>query len=120
MILAMPDGECEMKKPYAVVFTGELASNVDFGTVKSNLVLSVGMSDEKAEKLLARGEVLLKHFATSSEAENLAELFHQAGAICEVRDTRANSKKQVAALDGESSLVRILKHFTGSKEKKKA
>lgn len=103
-----------MNKPYVVVFTGELALSGDIDTVKSNLVLTMGISDAKADKLFGRGEVVLKHYATTAEAERLADKFYQAGAICDIRDSRLSSKNPGAEVNGESSLVRMLKHFTGS------
>ena len=103
-----------MNKPYVVIFTGEITPFVDLATVQSNLVLSTGMTDAKAAKLFGRGEVVLKHYATTAEAERLADRFYQAGALCDIRDTRLASKNSGAEVGGESSLVRILKHFTGS------
>jgi hypothetical protein len=103
-----------MNKPYVVIFTGEIMPNVDIGTVKSNLVLSTGISDTKAAQLFGRGEVVLKHYATTAEAERLADKFYQAGALCDIRDSRLSSKNPGAEVGGESSLVRMLKHFTGS------
>ena len=103
-----------MNKPYVVIFTGEISPNLDVATVKSNLVLSTALSDAKAAKLFGRGEVVLKHYATIAEAERLADKFYQAGALCEIRDTRLTSKNPGAEVGGESSLVRMLKHFTGS------
>jgi hypothetical protein len=103
-----------MNKPYIVVFTGEITPNVDIDTVKSNLVLSTGISDARATQLFGRGEVMLKHYATTAEAERLADKFYQAGAICDIRDTRLSSKNPGAEVGGESSLVRMLKHFTGN------
>ncbi len=103
-----------MKKPYSAVFTGRLASGADVATVKSNLILSLGISEERAAKLFGRGEVLLKHFASAVEAEQLAELFYQAGAICEVRDSRGSESHGVEN-SGESSLVRVFKHFAGNR-----
>ncbi|MEN8169843.1 MAG: hypothetical protein ABFS08_06435 [Pseudomonadota bacterium] len=103
-----------MNKPYVVVFTGDIILGVDVGTVKSNLVLSTGISDARASKLFGRGEVVLKHYATAAEAERLAEKFYQAGAICDIRDSRLSSKNPGAEVGGESSLVRMLRHFTGN------
>jgi hypothetical protein len=91
-----------MNKPYAVVFTGEIVSSLDIDTVKSNLVLSTGISDAKAADLFGRGEVLLKRFATTADAELLADVFFNAGAICEVRDTRLSSKSAGAEVGGET------------------
>ena len=103
-----------MNKPYVVIFTGEITPFVDLATVQSNLVLSTRMTDAKAARLFGRGEVVLKHFATTAEAERLADKFYQAGALCDIRDTRLASKNSGAEVGGESSLVRILKHFTGN------
>ena len=109
-----------MSKPYVVIFTGEIASNVDILTVKSNLVLSTGISDTKASHLFGRGEVVLKHYATTAEAERLADKFYQAGAICDIRDSRLTSKSPGAEVGSESSLVRILRHVTGSSSRNNA
>lgn len=103
-----------MNKPYVVIFTGEIAPNLDHATVRSNLVLSTGISDAKAARLFGRGEVVLKHYATTAEAERLADKFYQAGALCEIRDTRLSSSNPGAEVGGESSLVRMLRHFTGN------
>ena len=103
-----------MNKPYVVIFSGELILGADINTVKSNLVLSTGISDAKADKLFERGEVVLKHYATTAEAERLADKFYQAGAICDIRDSRLTSKNPGAEVGGESSLVRMLRHVTGS------
>lgn len=104
-----------MNKPYVVIFTGEVVPGADLNTVKSNLVLSTGISEQKAERLFKReGEVVLKHYATTAEAERLADKFYQAGAICDIRDSRYSSKNHGHEVGGESSLVRMLKHFTGN------
>ena len=104
-----------MNKPYIVVFTGEIVAGADLNTVKSNLVLMTGISEAKAEKLFKRdGEVVLKHFATTAEAERVADKFFQAGAICDIRDSRHSSGNSGHEVGGESSLVRMLKHFTGN------
>ena len=104
-----------MNKPYIVVFTGELVLGAEIDTVKSNLVLMTGISEAKVEKLFQReGEVVLKHYATTAEAELLADKFYQAGVICDIRDSRQSSRNTAHEVGGESSLVRMLKHFTGS------
>lgn len=104
-----------MNKPYVVIFTGEILPNTDVLTVKSNLVLSAGLSDTKASRLFGCGEVVLKRYATTAEAEKLADKFFQAGAICEIRDSRLGSKNPGAEVGSESSLVRMLKHFAGGR-----
>lgn len=101
-------------KPYAVIFSGEVIANADPETVKGNLVLDVGIPEQKAEKLFGRGSVMLKRFATLSDAESLADKFYQAGALCHVRDYRQGDDEAENAISGESSLVRMFKHFTGS------
>ncbi len=103
-----------MDRPYAVIFTGELAPGVDVSTAASNVVLTTGISSTKAAKLFGRGPVLLKHFASAADAERLADKFYQAGVICEIRDARLSSSNPGAEVGGESSLVRMLKHFTGN------
>ena len=103
-----------MNKPYVVIFTGEIVLGADINTVKSNLVLMTGISDAKADRLFGRGEVVLKHYATTAEAERLADKFYQAGALCDIRDSRYSSKNAGHEVGGESSLVRMLKHFTGN------
>lgn len=109
-----------MDKPYVVIFSGEIVLGTDINTVKSNLVLSTGISDAKADKLFERGEVVLKHYATTAEAERLADKFYQAGAICDIRDSRLTSKNPGAEVGSESSLVRMLRHVTGSRRRNNA
>ena len=109
-----------MNKPYVVIFSGELILGADINTVKSNLVLSTGISDAKADRLFGRGEVVLKHYATTAEAERLADKFYQAGALCDIRDSRHSSKNPGHEVGGESSLVRMLKHFSGKPSRNSA
>ena len=104
-----------MNKPYVVIFSGEIVLGSDLDTVKSNLVLSTGISNAKADELFDRDEVVLKHYATTAEAERLADKFYLAGAICDIRDSRLKSKNPGTEVGSESSLVRMLRHVTGSR-----
>ena len=103
------------EKPYNVVFTGKYHPTVDLETVKSNLILGLNMPEDKVLRLLSRkGEVLLKRCATVGEAQLLVEKFDTAGAICLIREAGASME---AANNGESSLVRLLKSFSGAGSK---
>lgn len=98
-------------KRYQLIQTGKLKPGLDADTVKSNLILSMGISESKAERLLEKETRLLKRCATSVEAQVLAEKFDQAGLVCVVRDGGGSSNPGVQS-GGESSLVRLLKTFT--------
>lgn len=93
-------------KRYQLVYTGKLKSGSDAETVKSNLVLSLGISAEKACQLVKDEPKMLKHFATAVEAQVMAEKFEQAGVICIVRDGGGG---QSADSGAESSLLSLLK-----------
>lgn len=99
---------------YLVIFTGKFKPGVDTATVKSNLVLSMGLSDAKAEALVKMGRKLLKRCATAVEAQVLAEKFEQAGILCEVRDGGMGEANMAVQTGSESSLVRVLKSFSSS------
>lgn len=96
-------------KRYHVIFTGELAPGMDKKTVLSNLVLGVGISEEKAKNLLERSHLLLKRCGSSSEAKRLADKFRQAGALCVIHD---QGEGYSANGDSQSALVSIFKKFT--------
>ncbi len=103
------------EKRYLVFYTGCTKPGMDIGTVKSNLVLSLGISDIKANILLDGGRRLLKRCATSVDAQILAEKFDQNGLLCEVSDGINGISNEGIEAGGESSLVRVLKNFsTGS------
>lgn len=99
---------------YHVIFTGELAPGMDKKTVMSNLVLSVGLSEEKANNLLGRSRLLLKRCATSSDAKRLADKFQQAGAVCIIVD---HGEGYHGGEDSQSALVSIFSKFSRSTEK---
>ena len=95
-------------KRYHVIFTGELASGMDKKTVLSNLVLGVGLSEEKANSLLERSHVLLKRCGSSSDAKRLADKFQQAGAVCIIQDF---GEDYGGGGDSQSALVSVFKKF---------
>lgn len=103
-----------MDKPYLVVFTGEIVPNTDVSTVKSNIVLSMGMAEYKVNALFDKGEVVLKRFDKMAAAQKLVDMFYETGAICIVRDTRLESTNPGTEVGSESSLMHMLKQITGS------
>lgn len=105
---------------YSVIFTGQLKSDVSVETVTSNLVLDVGLAQQKVALLLKQGRVVLKRCATMVEAQRLAEKFDRCGAVCFIEDrhTRDNAAQQNGS--GESSLVRIINKFIPSARQNEA
>lgn len=93
-------------KRYQVIYTGKLKPGLDAATVESNLVLSLGISEVKAKKLIASDRTLLKRCDSSVDAQVLVDKFDQAGILCVVADSSDNPGIEAG---GESSLVRILK-----------
>lgn len=93
-------------KRYQLVYVGKLKPGMDAETVKSNLVLSVGISEEKAAQLVKSEPKMLKHYATAVEAQLLAEKLEQAGIICVVRHSGGTPSVDVGS---DSSLLSILK-----------
>lgn len=97
-------------KRYQLIYTGKIKPGLDTETVKSNLVLSMGMNEHKADRLLDGEKKVLKRCSSAVEAQVLAEKFDQAGVLCVVRDGGRGRNPGVEA-GGESSLVRLLKTF---------
>lgn len=102
------------EKRYLVFYTGRTKPGIELATVKSNLVLSLGISDTKANILLDGGRRLLKRCASSVDAQILAEKFDQNGLICEVCDALKGGNNPGVETGGESSLVRVLKSFSST------
>ncbi len=100
-------------KRYQLVYVGKLKPGMDAETVKSNLVLSVGISQAKAEQLVKSEPKMLKHYATAVEAQLLAEKLEQAGIVCVVRDSYGSSSVDAGS---ESSLLSVLKKQSTSAE----
>lgn len=105
-------------KRYQVIYTGKLKPGLDVDTVRSNLVLSLGISEVKAKRLLESCAVVLKRCSSSVEAQVLVEKFDQAGVICAVRNTSGGmaAANPGAEAGGESSLVRMLRQFSPTSE----
>jgi hypothetical protein len=100
---------------YAVIFTGQLKPDATTQVVVSNLVLDMGLPQEKVVRLLKMGQVVLKRCATMPEAQRLAEKFDRAGAVCIIEDRLAReSAVAQSSVSGESSLVRFLSKFIPS------
>lgn len=95
-------------KRYELVYTGKLHPGMDAETVKSNLVLSVGISEEKACRLVEAKPKLLKHCATAVEAQVMAEKLERAGICCVVRDRDPHSTSN-SKTGNESILMSLLK-----------
>ncbi|MFO7593274.1 MAG: hypothetical protein R6X15_04410 [Pseudomonadota bacterium] len=101
------------EKRYQVIYTGRLKPGQDAATVKSNLVLSLGINEDKANRLLGSERVVLKRCNSSVDAQMLVEKFDQAGIICSIRDTQGGGAYNPAMeAGGESSLVRILRNVS--------
>lgn len=93
-------------KRYQLVYVGKLKPGMDAETVKSNLILSIGISEAKASQLVKSEPKMLKHCATAVEAQVLAEKFDQAGIVCVVRDSGGSHGVETGS---ESSLLSVLK-----------
>jgi hypothetical protein len=103
-------------KRYLVFYTGRTKPGVDIETVKSNLVLSMGIAEGKAHTLLNGGRKLLKRYATSVEAQVLADKLELAGVICDVCDGVKGVSNTAVEAGSESSLVRVLKNISATDE----
>ena len=99
---------------YSVIFTGQLKPELSAETVTSNLVLDIGLDQQKATMLLRQGRVVLKRCDTVVEAQRLAEKFDRSGAICIIEDRLTREGASVQAGSGESSLVKLINKFIPS------
>lgn len=103
-------------KRYQVIYTGKLKPGLDAETAKSNLILSMGIAEGKAARLVETSDrLVLKRCSSSVEAQVLAEKFDQAGLVCAVRNIGGGANPGMES-GGESSLVRLLKNFSPSQE----
>lgn len=108
-------------KRYAVIFTGKLKPEASHQVVVSNLVLDLGIPEEKVVRMLKMGRVVLKRCSAISEAQRLAEKFDRAGACCEIEDRlERDSAVSHSNASGESSLVRFLSKFIPSSRQSRA
>lgn len=99
---------------YSVIYTGKLKPEMSVETITSNLVLDIGLNQEKAVMLLRQGRVVLKRCDTIVEAQRLAEKFDRSGVICLIEDRFARDGVNVQGGSGESSLVRLINKFIPS------
>lgn len=83
-------------------------------TVTSNLVLDIGLEQQKATMLLRQGRIVLKRCDTIVEAQRLAEKFDRAGTICIIEDRFTRDGVSTQAGSGESSLVKLINKFIPS------
>lgn len=106
-------------KRYHVVFSGKLVPGKNPSTVQSNLVLDIGMSEEKAELLLSGQRKVLKRLPTISEAQRLAEKLERAGIICVIEDHAVDGRAAAEQGSGESSLITLINRFKPVSRKKR-
>lgn len=99
---------------YYVICTGQLKPGVAPGTAISNLVLDIGLEQQKATMLLKKGRVVLKRCDTMADAQRLAEKFDRSGVICFIEDRLALEGVGTQNNNGESSLVRLISKFIPS------
>lgn len=99
---------------YSVIFTGQLKPDATAQMVIGNLVLDIGLPQEKVVQLLRKGRVVLKRCGTMVEAQRLAEKFDRAGAVCVIEDRLAREHAMANSVSGESSLVRFISKFIPS------
>lgn len=99
-------------KRYQVVFTGKLVPNADMATVKANLVLDIGLSEEKVERMLSSSRVVLKRFPSVADAQRLIERMERAGVLCQAEDL--GPAGQEGAAPGESALVSFVNRLIPS------
>ena len=99
-------------KRYQVVFTGELASDKDVASVTSNLILDIGLSEEKVELLLNGSRRVLKRLNTVGKAQRLTKQLEHAGILCVIEDLGPEPGSEEA---GESSLITFIKLFKPKK-----
>ncbi|MGE0079861.1 MAG: hypothetical protein AB7U81_01035 [Thiohalomonadaceae bacterium] len=102
-------------KRYQVVYTGRCVSGMDASTVVSNLVLDVGVSEEKARTLLQMQHAVLKRFALASDAQKMVTKLERAGLVCAIIDAAPNGNEN--GVSGESVLVSFLSKFSPLKKK---
>jgi len=96
---------------YSVICTGKLKPEMSVETVTSNLVLDIGLEQQKATMLLRQGRVVLKRCDTIAEAQRLAEKFDRSGIICIIEDRLAREGAITQSGSGESSLVKLINKF---------
>ncbi|SCZ53465.1 hypothetical protein [Thiohalomonas denitrificans] len=104
-------------KRYQVVFTGKLVSDKDTATVTSNLILDIGLSEEKVGLLLNGQRKVLKRFSAVTEAQRLTERLEHAGILCVIEDHASNQGSGQGA--GESSLITLIHRLKPVKKRRR-
>jgi hypothetical protein len=99
-------------KRYQVVYTGKLVAGMDPKTVISNLVLDVGLSEERVRALLQVERAVLKRFASPADANKVAAKLERAGLVCRIEDVRASDKSPGNPDKGESSLLSLFSRIS--------
>jgi hypothetical protein len=103
-----------MHKRYQVIFTGDCMAGMESSTVISNLVLDVGISEQKAHELLRLNNVVLKHFALLSDAQKMISKLEHVGLVCVVKEAVPVTDETTSG--GESFLVSFLSRFSSRKQ----
>lgn len=100
---------------YAVVTHGRINPRLTAETVVSNLVLSLGISEQKARQMLEPRPRLLKHFDSPGQAQRLLDLLEQAGLEAELQSpqTPGNRSRETSS---QSSLL----HIFGERDEQRA
>ena len=82
---------------------------MDVETVKSNLLILLNLPGDKLDRMFCDKEVAIKHCASASDAERIAQRFNDAGAQCYVTDRLNKSQNPGKESTSTSSLSRLLK-----------
>ena len=96
------------QKRYHVIFTGLLKPGMNADTVKANLILDIGLSEERADRLLGTPHITLKRYPTAIEAQWLARKLERIGILCRIEDHEPQSAGESG---GESSLITLFSRF---------
>ncbi|MCK9532284.1 MAG: hypothetical protein M0R77_17250 [Gammaproteobacteria bacterium] len=105
-----------MHKRFQVIFTGDCMAGMESPAVISNLVLDVGISEQKARELLRLKRVVLKRFALLSDAQKMISKLERAGLVCTVEEIVSTPVTEETASGGESILVSFLTRLSSKKK----
>ncbi len=105
-----------MNKRYQVIFTGDCVAGMEPSAVISNLVLDVGVSEQKARELLRLKRVVLKRFTLASDAQKMVAKLEHAGLVCAIEETVPARAAEEMVVGGESILVSFLSRFSSKKK----
>jgi hypothetical protein len=102
---------------YQVIFTGRCVAGLEEAAVISNLVLDVGVSEQKARSLLRMHRVVLKRFAMAGDAQKMVTKLERAGLVCAIEEIAPAEIPADGAGAGESTLVSFLSKFSPLRKK---